>query len=223
VANSLNRKKKKLRKQQQQNGKQTEENKTDHTPQEAKQNDNTKSQTSEKTETTAPSSDEAPKTNDTPTKNANEKNGVKEGGDKVGDAKEKPHKQQPPQKKTVEKKLPSGNEKKFPSGIEIKDLKVGSGSEIKHGQVVKLMYAGQLSDKQVFDKQLVGSGFEYKFGSEEGLKGWNLGMKGMKLGGKRRITLPPKFAFGADGNPAKNVPGDATVTYTIEILEETKQ
>jgi len=221
--------KRKLKKQQQQhqNGNQTEENKADNTqqqettpksedkPQEPKQtqNDNVKPQTSEKTETVAPSN-EAPKTNDTPTKNTNEKNGVKEGGDKAGDSKEKQQKQQP-QKKPVEKKLPNG--------IEIKDLKVGTGPDIKHGQVIKLMYAGQLSNKTVFDKQLTGSGFEYKFGSEEGLKGWNLGMKGMKLGGKRRITIPPKFAFGADGNPAKNVPGDSTVTYTIEILEEPKQ
>jgi len=85
------------------------------------------------------------------------------------------------------------------------------------------MYAGQLSNKTVFDKHLTGTGFSYKFGSEDGIKGWHLGMKGMKVGGKRRIVVPPNYAFGVDGNPAKNVPGEATVTYTIEILEEPKQ
>jgi len=119
------------------------------------------------------------------------------------------------QKKPVEKKLPSG--------IEIKDIKVGNGPEVKNGQTLHLLYAGQLPNKQVFDKHLTGTGFSYKFGSEDGIKGWHLGMKGMKLGGKRRIVVPPKFAFGVDGNPAKNVPGDSIVTYTIEVLEEPKQ
>jgi len=113
--------------------------------------------------------------------------------------------------------------KKLPNGIEIKDVKVGNGPEIKFGQTIHIMYAGQLSNKTVFDKQLTGTGFAYKFGSEDGIKGWHLGMKGMKAGGKRRIVVPPKFAFGVDGNPAKGVPGDSTVTYTIEVLEEPKQ
>lgn len=201
--------KKKLKKQKQSNGKATENAtpKPDDKAQEEKPNQNEKTenintnqQTSEKTET-------ASQSNDTPTKDANEKNGTKDSEDSKNKSKQ--------QNKLVEKK--------FPNGIEIKDLKLGNGAEVKNGQVVHLWYAGQLANKTVFDKQLTGTGFQYKFGSDEGIKGWHLGMKGMKIGGKRRIVVPPKFAFGVDGNPAKNVPGDSTLTYTIEILEEPKK
>jgi FKBP-type peptidyl-prolyl cis-trans isomerase len=106
---------------------------------------------------------------------------------------------------------------KLPNGIEYKDIKVGSGDEIQNGQTLSLFYVGQLEDKKVFDKVLSGDGFEYHVGSEEPVKGWQLGMKGMKIGGKRRIVVPSKFAFGAQGSAEKSVPANATVTYTIEI------
>jgi len=106
---------------------------------------------------------------------------------------------------------------KLPNGIEYKDLKEGTGDEIQNGQTLILYYVGQLEDKKVFDKVLSGDGFEHKVGSDEPVKGWNLGIKGMKIGGKRRITVPPKFAYGAEGSVAKGVPSNSTVTYTIEV------
>jgi len=122
-----------------------------------------------------------------------------------------------------EEKSPKKNilvEKTFPNGITIKDIKVGTGSEIKNGQSLQIYYAGQLlEDKTVFDKNLTGSGFPYKFGSDDAIKGWGLGMRGMKIGGKRRITVPPKFAYGAEGNAEKKVPANQTVIYTVEVLE----
>jgi len=96
-------------------------------------------------------------------------------------------------------------------------LKVGSGEEIQNGQTILLHYVGQLDDKKVFDKVLSGDGFEYKFGSEEPLKGWQLGLKGIKVGGKRRITLPAKFGYGAEGCTAKGVGANATLTFTMEV------
>jgi len=190
----------------QSNGKQTEENKAkeEAAPKEAQpkeenttENNHEKPETPEKKETVIPS-DGTPKAKETPTKakNTNEKNGGAKDDEKpILDSKDKQKQQSQQQKKGVEKKL--GN------GIEIKDIKVGNGPEIKQGQLLHIMFAGQLADKTVFDKQLTGSGFAYKFGSEEGIKGWHLGMKGMKVGGKRRIVIPPKFAFGVDGDPAK--------------------
>jgi len=108
-------------------------------------------------------------------------------------------------------------ETKLSNGIEWKDLKPGTGDEIQNGQTLILYYVGQLEDKKVFDKVLAGDGFENKFGSEEPVKGLHLGMKGMKIGGKRRITIPPKFAYGAEGSAAKGVPANATVTFTVEV------
>jgi len=199
--------KRSLKKKQQANGKQTAEDKQTEGATTPKEDNNSK-EDKPQTEAVSPS-DAAQKTNETSTK-TNEKNGgAKEDEEKTaGDSKGK-------QKKGVEKKLPNG--------IEIKDIKVGPGSEIKNGQSLHIVYAGQLENKTVFDKHLTGGGFPYKYGSDEGIKGWHSGMKGMRAGGKRRITIPPKFAFGVDGNAEKGVPGDATVTYTIEVLEEPKQ
>jgi len=118
---------------------------------------------------------------------------------------------------TKSAKKSANAEPKFPNGIDVKDLKPGTGDEIQNGQTLVLYYVGQLEDKKVFDKVLAGDGFEYKFGNEEPIKGWHLGMKGMKIGGKRRIILPPKFAYGAEGSAAKGVPANATVTFTIEV------
>jgi len=112
----------------------------------------------------------------------------------------------------------SGNaEMKLSNGIEWKDLKPGTGDEIQNGQTLVLYYVGQLEDKKVFDKVLAGDGFEQKFGSDEPVKGFHMGMKGMKIGGKRRITIPPKFAYGAEGSAAKGVPANSTVTFTVEV------
>lgn len=110
-------------------------------------------------------------------------------------------------------------DKKLANGIEYKDIKIGKGPDIKFGQQLHILYAGQLEDKTVFDKNLTGSGFEYKFGSDSGIKGWHLGMKGMKVGGKRRIVIPAKLAYGEEGCPEKNVPANATLTFTMEIIE----
>jgi len=108
-------------------------------------------------------------------------------------------------------------EVKLSSGIEYKDLKEGTGDEIQNGQTLILYYVGQLDDKKVFDKVLSGDGFEYKYGSDEPIKGFNLGLKGTKIGSKRRVVIPPKLAYGAEGSVAKGVPANSTVTYTIEV------
>jgi FKBP-type peptidyl-prolyl cis-trans isomerase len=110
----------------------------------------------------------------------------------------------------------ANSETSLSNGVTYKDVKHGTGEEIKNGQTVLLYYVGQLEDKKVFDKVLSGAGFEYKFGSEEPVKGWNVGLQGMKVGGKRRIVLPSRFAYGEQGLTDK-VPANATVTFTVEI------
>jgi FK506-binding nuclear protein len=104
------------------------------------------------------------------------------------------------------------------NGISYKDMKQGTGKPIKNGQTLRVYYVGQLEDKSIFDKSISGDGFEFKFGSNDIIQGWNLGMKGMKVGGKRRIVIPPKFAYGAEGQGQK-IPPNATLTFTVELRD----
>jgi FK506-binding nuclear protein len=104
------------------------------------------------------------------------------------------------------------------NGISYKDMKQGSGKPIKNGQTVRVYYVGQLDDKSIFDKAISGDGFEFKVGSNDVIQGWNFGVRGMKVGGKRRVVIPPKFAYGAEGQPPK-IPANAALTFTIEVRD----
>jgi FKBP-type peptidyl-prolyl cis-trans isomerase len=104
------------------------------------------------------------------------------------------------------------------NSVSFKDMKQGSGKPIKPGQIVRVYYVGQLDDKSIFDKAISGDGFEFKFGEDDVIQGWNLGMKGMKVGGKRRIVVPPEFAYGPEGKEPK-IPPNSTLTFTVELRD----
>lgn len=101
-------------------------------------------------------------------------------------------------------------------GIKYRDMKIGGGEAIKHGDKVRVFYVGQLDDKKVFDKCISGSGFEFNYGKGDVIKGWDMGIKGMKVGGKRKLIIPPKLGYGANGSPPQ-IGANATLTFTIEV------
>ncbi|QQP56319.1 FK506-binding protein, partial [Caligus rogercresseyi] len=75
---------------------------------------------------------------------------------------------------------------------------MGSGPDVKKGKVIGMYYDGRLkSNNKRFDATLTGKPFKFRLGVGEVIKGWDLGLEGMKVGGKRRITVPPKMAYGA--------------------------
>merc|ERR1712242_306017 len=76
------------------------------------------------------------------------------------------------------------------NGIKFKQLKEGTGAPAKKGDKVRVFYVGQTEDKEVFDKAITGYGFEFTLGKGEGSQGWDIGVLGMKLGGKARMTIP---------------------------------
>merc|ERR1712130_592866 len=122
------------------------------------------------------------------------------------------------QKENVKEKKKK-NKKKMLSmkgGIKYRDMKVGDGEQIKHGDKVKVFYVGQTEDKKVFDKSISGNGFEFNFGKGDVIKGWDLGMKGMRVGGKRKLVIPPKLGYGANGSEP-SIPPNATLTFTVEV------
>jgi len=121
-------------------------------------------------------------------------------------------------KKNTKQNKKKKNTKMTPmkGGIQYRDMKVGDGAQVKNGDKLRVYYVGQTDDKKVFDKCISGPGFEFAFGAGDVIKGWDMGLKNMKVGGKRKLVIPPKLAYGAAGSPP-NVPGNATLTFTIEL------
>jgi peptidylprolyl isomerase len=108
----------------------------------------------------------------------------------------------------------------LPDGLKYKDLVVGTGPSPQSGQTITVSYVGKLSDGQVFDASANHGDGTYSFAIGQGLviKGWDEGVMGMKVGGKRELIIPPDLGYGPDGSPPV-IPPDATLTFTIELLK----
>ena len=111
----------------------------------------------------------------------------------------------------------AGNEITTPSGLKYSDLKVGDGATPKLGQKVQVHYIGWLENGREFNNSYK-SGPPAEFELGPGLiPGWNETLQTMKVGGKRRIIVPPNLAYGAAGRPP-TIPPNATLTFEIELL-----
>jgi FKBP-type peptidyl-prolyl cis-trans isomerase len=104
------------------------------------------------------------------------------------------------------------------SGMSIQDLVVGTGAVAEPGKTVSVHYTGWLMDGSKFDSS-VDRGYPYAFmlGAGQVPKGWDEGIAGMKVGGKRILIIPPELGFGERG-AAKIIPPDATLKYEVELL-----
>jgi peptidylprolyl isomerase len=111
----------------------------------------------------------------------------------------------------------AGNEITTESGLKYTDLKVGDGATPKLGQRVQVHYIGWLENGREFENSYkAGSPAEFELGAGL-IPGWNETLQTMKVGGKRRIIVPPSLAYGAAGRPPKIGP-NATLTFEIELL-----
>ncbi len=103
--------------------------------------------------------------------------------------------------------------------LEVLDMKVGTGAEAKTGDTVKVHYTGTLTNGTKFDSSLDrNEPFSFTLGAGGVIKGWDEGVVGMKVGGKRKLTIPPDMGYGAMGSPPV-IPGNATLLFEIELLE----
>ena len=104
------------------------------------------------------------------------------------------------------------------------DITVGTGTEATTGKTVRVYYTGWLysttaTDNKggVFDSNTTGLGFSFTIGQGTVIKGWDQGVPGMKVGGKRRLIIPPELGYGTAGSGAV-IPGNATLIFEIELL-----
>lgn len=104
-------------------------------------------------------------------------------------------------------------------GLGIEDIKVGEGAEVKEGDTVSVHYTGTLTDGTKFDSSKDrNEPFSFKVGAGEVIRGWDLGLVGMRAGGIRKLTIPPELGYGAEG-AGDNIPPDSTLVFEIELLE----
>lgn len=109
--------------------------------------------------------------------------------------------------------LPPGPEK-----LEKTDEVVGTGAEAKTGDKVKVHYTGRLMNGKEFDSSVGKAPFEFTIGKGDVIKGWDEGVVGMKVGGKRKLAIPSALGYGATGSGDK-IPPNAGLKFDVELLE----
>lgn len=106
-----------------------------------------------------------------------------------------------------------------PSGLQYVDLKVGTGASPQTGQTAVVHYTGWLVDGKKFDSSKDrGQPFSFALGRGQVIKGWDEGVATMKVGGVRKLVIPPDLAYGARGAGGV-IPPNATLTFEVELLE----
>ena len=112
----------------------------------------------------------------------------------------------------------TGNGTKTPDGLQYWDLKTGTGDTAKSGQAVTVHYTGWLTDGKKFDSSVDrGQPFQFHLGAGQVIKGWDEGVAGMKLGGKRQLRIPPELGYGSRGTGGV-IPPNATLIFDVELL-----
>ncbi|HSE59962.1 MAG TPA: FKBP-type peptidyl-prolyl cis-trans isomerase [Nitrospiraceae bacterium] len=115
--------------------------------------------------------------------------------------------------------MTSAQEITTPSGLKYVDLQVGSGDLAVTGSLVTVHYTGWLTDGTKFDSSVDRrQPFSFPLGAGRVIKGWDEGVAGMKVGGKRKLTIPPDLGYGARGAGGV-IPPNATLLFDVELLE----
>lgn len=113
----------------------------------------------------------------------------------------------------------SGAEVTRPSGLKYVDIREGTGEAAAAGKNVAVHYTGWLTNGTKFDSSKDrGQPFEFPLGGGRVIKGWDEGVQGMKVGGVRKLTIPPELGYGARGAGGA-IPPNATLVFEVELLK----
>jgi FKBP-type peptidyl-prolyl cis-trans isomerase len=114
----------------------------------------------------------------------------------------------------------TGNGMRTPSGVVYWDIRVGTGEVAKEGSHVRVRYTGWLTNGKKFDSSVdAGQPFDFTIGNGEVIKGWEDGVSGMKVGGKRQLRIPPALGYGAEGTPGGPIPPNANLIFDVQLLQ----
>lgn len=112
----------------------------------------------------------------------------------------------------------TGDGVKTESGLQYWDIKLGLGPVAKTGDHVKVHYTGWLTTGKKFDSSVdANQPFDFTLGQGDVIKGWDEGVAGMKVGGKRQLRIPPELAYGEAGHPPQ-IPQNATLVFDVQLL-----
>jgi FKBP-type peptidyl-prolyl cis-trans isomerase FkpA len=107
----------------------------------------------------------------------------------------------------------------MPNGMEFIDIQVGTGDEAQSGKQVTVHYTGWLTDGKKFDSSRDRRDpFQFALGRGQVIKGWDEGVQGMRVGGQRRLIIPPSLGYGQRGAPGA-IPPNATLIFDVELLK----
>jgi peptidylprolyl isomerase len=115
-------------------------------------------------------------------------------------------------------KMAQAQEVTTPSGLKYTDEVIGNGPSPRNGQTVSVHYTGWLTNGTKFDSSLDrGQPFSFTLGQGQVIKGWDEGVASMKIGGKRKLTIPPDLGYGSRGAGGV-IPGNATLVFEVQLL-----
>jgi len=107
---------------------------------------------------------------------------------------------------------------KLKNGLQYQDVDMGQGPPVKNGKTVRVRYKGMLSNGEVFDSNMPkGRPFVFELGASDVIQGWNVGIQGMKVGGRRNLLIPPHLGYGKKGSPPA-IPPNASLIFEIHIV-----
>jgi FKBP-type peptidyl-prolyl cis-trans isomerase len=113
----------------------------------------------------------------------------------------------------------TGDGVKTADGLQYWEIRIGTGEVAKEGSHVRVHYTGWLTTGKKFDSSVdAGTPFDFTIGNGEVIKGWEEGVAGMKVGGKRQLRIPPELGYGASGTPGGPIPANATLIFDIQLL-----